>query len=127
MNSVNLIGNLTRDLELRYVVENKTPITTIGLAVNTRNGKKDETMFIDVDVWGKQAEVCCEYLTKGRKIGVTGRLKQDSWEDKETGKKRSKILVVADYVEFLSGQKPSDSEETPEKEVEQPTTEETPF
>lgn len=127
MNNVSLIGNLTRDLELRYVGENKTPITTIGLAVNTRFGKKEETMFIDVDVWGKQAENCCEYLSKGRKVGVTGRLKQESWEDTTTSQKRSKILIVADSVEFLSSGNKHHDDAPVEESVEQPTNEETPF
>ena len=128
MNSVNLIGNLTRDVQVRYVGENNTAIATLGIAVNVNRGKKEETLFVDVDVWGAQAENCSKYLSKGRKVGVTGRLKQDHWEDKETGQKRSKILVVADSVQFLSGGGTKDeSVGSTETEQEQPTTEETPF
>lgn len=125
MNNVSLVGNLTRDVELRYVGENKTPITTLGLAVNNNRSKKEETLFVDVDVWGKQAELCSEYLAKGRSIGVTGRLKQDLWEDKDTGKKRSKIIVVADNVQFLG--KGGNAVQEQEEPVGAVAGEETPF
>ncbi len=117
MNSVNLIGNLTRDVEVRYVGQNNTAIATLGVAVNS--GRKDDPpVFVDVDVWGIVAENCAKYLNKGSKVGVVGRLKQESWEDKESGKKRSKILVVASNVQFLNS-KGGSAEPTDEPAVEE--------
>lgn len=108
MNSVQIIGNLTREVELRFVGEKKTPIATLGVAVNNTRGKTEEVMFVDVDVWGAQAENCQKYLAKGRKIAVNGRLKQETWNDKDSGTKRSKILIVADQITFLGSNRPSD-------------------
>jgi len=107
LNKVLLIGNLTRDPELRYIPSG-TAVVDLGLAVNRRVKKSDgtwgeEAAFIDVTVWGKQAENCAEYLSKGRPIFVEGRLQFDQWEDKKTGDKRSKLKVTADNVQFLGG------------------------
>jgi len=106
LNKVFLMGNLTRDPELRYT-SGGTSVCTLRLAVNrrftTRQGEnRDETLFIDVTVWGKQAEVCSQYLSKGRPIFIEGRLRQDTWTTNE-GQKRSKINVVADNFQFLGG------------------------
>ena len=106
LNKVFLIGNLTRDPELRYT-SGGTSVCTLRLAVNrkftTRQGEnRDETLFIDVTVWGKQAEVCSQYLSKGRPIFIEGRLRQDTWTTND-GQKRSKINVVADNFQFLGG------------------------
>src|SRR5688500_12742826 len=97
-NKVILIGNLTRDPELRYTPKG-TAIAKLGLAVNRswrdENGEtKEEVAFIDVEAWGRQAETVGQYLKKGRPIMVEGRLKFDSWEDKQTQQKRSKLSVV---------------------------------
>lgn len=117
MNSVNVIGNLTRDVDVRYVGQNNTAITTLGVAINS--GRKDDPpVFVDVDVWGVVAENCAKYLSKGSKIGVQGRLKQETWEDKESGKKRSKILVVANSVEFLNSKGSSAPSDEPTSEPE---------
>ena len=110
LNKVLLIGNLTRDPELRYI-QSGTAVLDLGLAVNRRvKGADgtwgDEAAFIDVTVWGKQAENCAEYLSKGRSVFVEGYLKLDQWEDKKTGDKRSKLKVTADNIQFLGG-KPS--------------------
>ncbi|MFH1731536.1 MAG: single-stranded DNA-binding protein [Planctomycetota bacterium] len=107
LNKVLLIGNLTRDPELRYI-QSGTAVVDLGLAVNRRVKKSDgtwgdEAAFIDVTVWGKQAENCAEYLSKGRPVFVEGRLQFDQWEDKKTGEKRSKLKVTADNVQFLAG------------------------
>jgi len=107
LNKVFLMGNLTRDPELRRLA-NGTAVTDLGLALNrTYTGKdgekREEVVFIDVTVWDRQAETCCQYLKKGRPVHVEGFLKMDSWEDKATGEKRSKVKVQADRVQFLGG------------------------
>lgn len=105
-NRVILVGNLTRDPELRYIPSG-TAVTEIGLAVNDRrkgaNGEWiEETTFVDVTLWGRQAEVATEYLRKGSSVLIEGRLKLDSWQDKE-GQKRSKLKVVGDQMRMLGG------------------------
>jgi len=104
-NKVILIGNLTRDPELRYTPKG-TAIAKIGIAVNrvwTSEGgeKKEEVTFIDVDVFGRTAENVGQYMRKGRPIMIEGRLRLDQWDDKQTGQKRSKLGVVAETVQFL--------------------------
>jgi single-strand DNA-binding protein len=111
-NKVIIAGNLTRDPELRYTPKG-TAIARIGLAVNrnftTESGeKREEVTFIDVDVWGRQAEVISQYMKKGRAILVEGRLKLDTWEDKNTKQKQSKLRVVLESFSFLDGNR-SDS------------------
>ncbi len=105
INKVFLAGNLTKDPEMRYMPSG-TPVTTFRLAVNRRfrnkNGEEvDETCFIDVVVYGKTAEVCNEYLSKGRNVLVEGRLRFETWET-DAGR-RSRHVVVADSVKFLGG------------------------
>jgi single-strand DNA-binding protein len=107
LNKVFLMGNLTRDPELRRLA-NGTAVTDLGLALNrTYTGKdgekREEVVFIDVTVWDRQAETCCQYLKKGRPVHVEGFLKMDTWDDKATGEKRSKVKVQADRVQFLGG------------------------
>lgn len=99
MNSVNLIGNLATEVDLRDVGGDKK-VASFLLAVNrrSRDGGAD---FVRVTVWERQAEVCAEYLAKGRRVGVEGRLRSDSWEDGD-GKRRTALEVVAHHVEFLS-------------------------
>ncbi len=109
LNKVFLMGNLTRDPELRYVPSG-APVASFGLAVNrrfvTQHGeKKDEVCFVRVVVFGKQAESCNQYLNKGRLVFIEGRLQYRSWE--QDGQKRSTLDVIADRVQFLGGQKPS--------------------
>lgn len=104
-NRVILLGNLTRDIELRRTPSG-TAVTDAGLAVNDRrknqNGEwVDETTFVDVTLWGRTAEVASEYLGKGSPILVEGRLKLDTWET--DGQKRSKLRVVCDRMQMLSG------------------------
>ncbi len=105
-NKVILIGNLTRDPELRYTPQG-TPVATFRLAVNYKykqsDDMKQETTFIDIVVFGKQAESCSQYLNKGSSALVEGRLQERRWES--DGQQRSKFEVVAQSVKFLSSRK----------------------
>jgi single-strand DNA-binding protein len=101
INQVILMGRLTRDPEVRTTSTGKT-IASFSLAVD-RGGQDDSTDFFDVTAWEKLGELVSQYLSKGRRCLVQGRLRQDSWDDKETGKKRSKVEVVATDVTFLDG------------------------
>ncbi len=106
LNKVMLIGNLTRDPELKYTPGNQA-VCEVGLAVNrkyrTKEGEeREETTFVDCEAWGKQAEIIKQYMTKGRPLFIEGRLKLDTWEDKEGGK-RSKMRVVIENFQFLGG------------------------
>jgi single-strand DNA-binding protein len=105
MNVVNLIGNLASDVELREFSEEKR-LATFRLAVD-RASKNDEADFFRIAAWDRQAQLCADYLTKGRKIAVEGRLRLRSWEDE--GQKRSMVEVVAHRIEFLSGPGEGDS------------------
>jgi single-strand DNA-binding protein len=105
LNKVILIGNLTREPELR-VTPGGLSICKFGLAVNRsftdkEGNKRDETTFVDIDSFGKQAEVISKYMSKGRPILVEGRLKLDQWEDKKTGEKRNKLGVVVEQFQFI--------------------------
>lgn len=105
MNKVILMGNLTRDPDLRYTTGG-TAICALGLAVNrrytSRSGEQaEEVCFVDIDVFGKQAESCKNYLQKGAPALIEGRLKFDTWDDRATGEKRSKLHVVAERVQFI--------------------------
>ncbi|MFK5924318.1 MAG: single-stranded DNA-binding protein [Verrucomicrobiota bacterium] len=107
LNKVMLIGNLTRDPEVRYTPKG-TAVTDLGLAINrnysTDDGeKREETTFVDITFWGRQAETLGQYMKKGRPLYVEGRLQLDSWDDKTTGQKRSKLKVVGDNFQFLGG------------------------
>jgi single-strand DNA-binding protein len=98
MNMVILTGNLASDVELREFGEEKR-LATFRLAVD-RNGKNDDADFFRIAVWDRQAQLCADYLAKGRKVGVEGRLRYRTWEDE--GQKRSMVEVVARRIEFLS-------------------------
>lgn len=105
LNKVILAGNLTRDPEVRYT-PGGSAICQMGMAINrrytTRDGQEqEETCFVDIEVWGRQAESCRDYLRKGSPVLIEGRLRYDSWDDRETGKKRSRITVTAERVQFL--------------------------
>ena len=104
-NKVMLMGNVTRDIELRYTPKG-TAVADIGLAVNrVRSGdggeRIEETTFVDVTLWGRTAEVAHQYSGKGKPLFVEGRLHMDSWDDKATGQKRSKLKVVADNIQLM--------------------------
>ena len=105
LNKVMLIGNLTRDPELRYTPKG-TAVTDISLAINRvwtneQNARQEETIFVEVTLWGRQAELAQQYLSKGRSAYIEGRLQMDTWDDKETGKKRSKLKVIGENLQFL--------------------------
>jgi len=104
INQVILMGRLTRDPEQRTTTTGKT-IVSFSIAVD-RVGQDDTADFFNVTAWEKLGELVMQYLAKGRRVLVQGRLRQDSWEDKETGKKRSNVEVTATDVTFLDG--PSD-------------------
>lgn len=105
VNKVTIMGNLTRDPELK-TLSSGTTVTDVGVALNrkfTSNGqKKEETTFVDVTFWGKQAEVICQYAKKGRTLYIEGRLALDSWEDHD-GNKKSKLKVTGEDFQFVGG------------------------
>jgi len=119
-NKVLLMGNLTRDPELRYT-QSGTAVVKIGLAVNrkyrnkTSNEMVEETTFVDVEGWGNQAETFNQYMSKGRPVFIEGRLRLDSWETRE-GQKRNKLVVVMENFRFLGGRSGDrDASERPRK------------
>ena len=104
MNNVSLIGNLATEVELRDVGEDKK-VAGFLLAVN-RGTREAGADFVGITTWDRQAELCAEYLTKGQRVGVAGRLHSHSWE--EEGKRRTVVEVGGQRIEFLSGPKPDD-------------------
>lgn len=107
LNAVQLMGNLTRDPEVKFTPKG-TAIAEIGLAINRvyssdQGERREETTFVDVELWGRQAEIAGEYLKKGRPVFISGRLKLDTWDDKATGQKRSKLRVVCENLQLLGG------------------------
>jgi single-strand DNA-binding protein len=115
-NKVQLIGNLTRDPEVRYTPKG-TAVVDIGLAVNRTwkddsGQKQEETTFVDITFFGRTAEVIGEYSSKGKSVFVEGRLKLDTWEDNQTGQNRSKLKVVGDQIQFLSPRSADDATRT---------------
>lgn len=106
LNNVSIAGNLTRDPEVRFV-GNNTAVCNLGVAINRRfkdssGEQREETTFVDVEAWGRTAEICGQYLTKGRNVYIDGSLKLDQWQDKE-GKNQSKLRVRAQNVQFIGG------------------------
>jgi len=111
-NKVILAGNLTRDPELRHTTKGMA-VARLGLAINRRwksetGEMKEEVTFVDVDAFGKTAETLSKYLKKGRPILVEGRLRFDTWEDKQTGQKKSKLGVVMDSFQFMDSGRAND-------------------
>lgn len=111
-NKVILLGNLTRDPELRYTPKGQA-VARLGLAVNrsykTDTGEtREEVTFIDIDAWGKQAELIGQYLRKGSPLFVEGRLKLDQWDDKNSGQKVSKLRVVMETFQFVGSPRSGD-------------------
>ena len=112
VNKVILIGNVTRDPEVKFTPKG-TAVTDIGMAINRSytldNGeKREDVTFVEVAFWGRQAETIGEYVKKGRSIYVEGRLQLDTWDDKQSGQKRSKLRVVGENFQFL-GARPGGS------------------
>ncbi len=105
-NKVILIGNLTRDPQVRYTPGGMA-VSDIGLAVNRTwfdkqtNQKKEDVTFVDVTLWGRTAEIAGEYLAKGKQVLIEGRLQLDTWDDKETGQKRNKLKVIGENMTML--------------------------
>src|SRR5215207_8366811 len=108
VNKVILVGNLGKDPEVRYTsggqgVANLRIATSRSWTDKASGQRKEETEWHDVEVWGKQAEQCGEYLAKGRQVFIEGRLKTDKWQDKTSGQERTRVKVVAENVRFLGG------------------------
>jgi single-strand DNA-binding protein len=107
-NRVILMGNLTRDPQVKYIPSG-TAVAELGLAINrtwfdkTTNQKKEDVTFVDVTLWGRQAEIAGEYLSKGRSVLIEGRLQLDTWQDKESGQNRSKLKVVCENMTMVGG------------------------
>lgn len=122
LNKVMLIGNLTRDPELRYTPKG-TAVAEFGLAINRvwyneQNQKQEETTFVDITLWARQAEVAQQYLTKGSPVYIEGRLNLDTWDDKATGQKRSKLKVIGEALQLLgsrSGNSGGEHQERPQQ------------
>lgn len=106
-NKVILIGNLTRDPEVRYTPKGSA-VCDLGLAVNRTYSldsgeKREEVTFVDVVLWARLAEIAGEYLKKGRPVFIEGRLQLDTWDDKQSGQKRSKLRVIGETMQLLGG------------------------
>lgn len=109
LNKVMLIGNLTRDIELK-TLQGGSSVASFGLAINrnwvdANKEKREEVTFVDCTAWGKTGEVMAKYLSKGRPVYVEGRMATDTWDDKETGQKRTKTKVVVETFQFLDSGK----------------------
>jgi single-strand DNA-binding protein len=106
VNHVILIGRLTRDAELKYTSSGQ-PVSKFSIAVsrNVKRGEKweDEANFFDIVLWGKRTEVLDQYLTKGKQIGVDGELRQERWQDRNSGQSRSRVEIVASNIQLLGG------------------------
>jgi len=112
-NSVTLIGNITRDIETRYTPQG-TAVADIGLAINRSwkndgGEKQEETTFVDITLWGRTAEVAAEYCHKGDPLFISGRLHLDTWDDKQTGQKRSKLKVIGEQIQLLGTRQPANT------------------
>lgn len=121
------IGTLTRDVEIRQA--GQTSVGNVSLAINekytTKSGeKREDVLFLECVLWGKTAELAGQYLAKGKQVLFSGRLKQETWEDKATGQKRSKIVLTVDDMQFLGG--PSGGQESPNEESRQQRQQTTP-
>lgn len=117
LNRVMLMGNLTRDPEMRYLPSNAA-VTGFGLAVNRTwknqaGEKQEEVTFVDVECFGKMAEVLKQYVHKGDPLYIEGRLKLDQWEDATSGQKRSKMKIIAESFQFLSSGKQGGQQQQP--------------
>ena len=109
-NKVILLGNLTRDPEVRYTPKGSA-VCDLGIAVNRSytldsGEKREEVTFVDVVLWARLAEIAGEYLKKGRPIFIEGRLQLDTWDDKQSGQKRSKLRVIGETMQLLGGRPP---------------------
>jgi single-strand DNA-binding protein len=117
LNRVFLIGNVTRDPELRFTPKG-TPVTEIGIAINRvyidgNDQKQQEATFVEIQLWGRLAEVAAQYLKKGRSVFIEGRLQLNTWDDKQTGQKRSRLIVVGENLQFLSDRTETEPSSSP--------------
>jgi single-strand DNA-binding protein len=127
LNKVFLIGNLTRDPELR-VTPKGTSIASFGLAINRQSknadgSHADEVTFVDIEAWGKQAELVAKYLARGAPAMIEGRLKLDEWTDKTSGQKRHRLKVVLENVQFLGARSngtPAEMRDGEQRQEQQP-------
>lgn len=113
MNSVTLIGNLTRDPEMKE--SGKTTVCQLRVAESNGSKSKEDPVYISVAAFGKQAETCGRFLSKGRHVAISGRLRFREWAAKD-GSKRSEHSIVADRVQFLPGGQKGQAQEAPEEE-----------
>ena len=109
-NKVILLGNLTRDPEVRYTPKGSA-VCDLGVAVNRQytldsGEKREEVTYVDVVLWSRLAEIAGEYLKKGRPVFIEGRLQLDTWDDKQSGQKRSKLRVIGETMQLLGGRPP---------------------
>ena len=104
LNNVTIIGRLTRDVELSYTPGNNTALAKFSIANNEYRGNNqdDQVSYFDIVVWGRMAEVCNQFLTKGRQAAISGRLRQERFQDK-SGQNRSKVVIVASNLQFIGG------------------------
>lgn len=122
LNKVMIIGNVTRDPELKYTPKG-TAVTDLGIAINrnytnTAGEKVEEVTYVDIELWGRLAEIAGEYAKKGKPVYIEGRLKIESWEDKETQKKRQRLKVIGEGLQLLGsnpGRTPQEPDEAPRK------------
>jgi single-strand DNA-binding protein len=110
-NKVILLGNLTRDPEVRYTPKGSA-VCDLGIAVNRQytldsGEKREEVTYVDVVLWSRLAEIAGEYLKKGRPVFIEGRLQMDTWDDKQTGQKRSKLRVIGETMQLLGSRPPA--------------------
>ena len=121
-NQVTLLGHVTRTPESRFTPQG-TQILEFGLAINRKfsvNGeKREEVTFVDITLWSKLAEVAQKYLSKGSQVLIAGHLKQDTWEDRQTGQKRSKLSVVGETLQFV-GPRPTETSNSPQRQAAPP-------
>jgi single-strand DNA-binding protein len=125
VNKVILVGNLTRNPEVKFTPKGLA-VADFGLAVNrsftAENGeKREEVTFIDITAWGKVAELARQFLTKGRQVYIEGRLQLNSWDDKQTGEKKSKLRVVGENIQFLGSRPEAESGRPKQTEANRPT------
>ena len=102
LNTTTLIGRLTRDPEMQHTTGNNVAVTKFGLALDDGYGENKKTVFLDVTCWKQTAEFVAQYCTKGTPVCVDGRLSMDTWDDRTTGQKRSKLYVTANSVQSLA-------------------------
>lgn len=123
-NKVILLGNVTRDPEVKYTPKG-TAIAQVGMAINRTwtdesGQKKEETTFVDVEFFGRVAEIAGQYVKKGNPLFIEGRLKLDTWDDKQSGQKRSKMKVVCENMQLMGGKSEGGQRQQPQRPASPP-------